>query len=77
VDAGGIDGLIMAKHGNVPPPSVMFDEHPYSIGWRMGSGESHQLLWWEVVAATGDHRRPEDRVLSPLATAILLAGLPD
>jgi hypothetical protein len=43
---GEIDSLV-SEHGTVPPPWVIFDEHPYSICWRMGSGESYQLLWWE------------------------------
>src|SRR5260370_37604482 len=36
-----IDSLV-AEHGTVPPLWVMFDEHPYSICWRVGGGESHQ-----------------------------------
>jgi hypothetical protein len=38
---------LTAEHGTVPPPWVVFDEHPYSICWRMGSGETHRWLWWE------------------------------
>jgi hypothetical protein len=38
---------LTAEYGTVPPPWVVFDEHPYSICWRMGGGESHQQLWWE------------------------------
>lgn len=41
-----IESLI-AKHGSVPPPWVMYDEHPCSIYWRMGSGESHNMVWWK------------------------------
>jgi hypothetical protein len=41
-----IDALV-AEHGTVPPPWVVYDEHPYSICWRMGGGESHRELWWE------------------------------
>jgi hypothetical protein len=37
---------LVAEHGDVPPGWVMYDEHPYSIWWRMGGGESHQLVWW-------------------------------
>lgn len=37
----------LAEHGAVPPPWAVFDLHPHSIGWRMGSGESHQWLWGE------------------------------
>ncbi len=43
---GRIDRLV-AEHGAVPPPWVMFDEHPYSICWRMGGGETHIMVWWE------------------------------
>lgn len=38
---------LVAEYGTVPPPWVMFNEHPYSMRWRMGSGESHMLIWWE------------------------------
>jgi hypothetical protein len=41
-----IDSLV-AEHGTMPPPWVIFDEHPCSLCWRMGSGESHQMLWSE------------------------------
>jgi len=41
-----IDALV-AAHGTVPPAWAVYDEHPYSICWRMGGGESHQMLWWE------------------------------
>jgi hypothetical protein len=38
-------------YGAVPPPWFMFpDTHPYDIGWRMGAGESHVMVfstWWE------------------------------
>lgn len=40
-----IAGLV-AAHGTVPPPWVVFDEHPFSICWRMGGGESHLMVWW-------------------------------
>ena len=34
----------LAKYGEVPPPWIFAPEyHPYSIGWRMGSGESHMM----------------------------------
>jgi hypothetical protein len=40
-----------AEYGAVPPPWVIFqDEHPYSICWRMGAGQSHVMMWsawWE------------------------------
>ena len=38
---------LTAEYGTVPPPWVMFDAHPYSIGWRMGAGQGHGMLWWE------------------------------
>ncbi len=44
-----IAGLV-AEYGAVPPPWVMLpDTHPYDIGWRMGAGESHLMVfsaWW-------------------------------
>jgi hypothetical protein len=36
---------LTTRYGTVPPPRVVFDKHPYSICWRMGSGESHLHLW--------------------------------
>ncbi len=39
-----VDRLI-AEHGTVPPPWVVYHEHPYSMCWRMGDGESHKELW--------------------------------
>src|SRR5512133_570637 len=39
------------EYGSVPPPWFIFpDTHPYDIGWRMGGGESHLMVfnnWWE------------------------------
>lgn len=36
----------LAEYGAVPPPWVISpDEHPYSICWRMGAGESHVIVW--------------------------------
>jgi hypothetical protein len=44
-------GELVERHGAVPPPWFMFpDMHPYDIGWRMGAGESHIMVfheWWE------------------------------
>lgn len=41
----------MAKYGEIPPHWVIFpDTHPYSIGWRMGAGETFVMVfgnWWE------------------------------
>ncbi|GAP98078.1 hypothetical protein [Leptolyngbya sp. NIES-2104] len=45
----GIEKLI-AEYSDVPPPWVIFDEHPYSLCWRMGGGEAHIEIWsawWE------------------------------
>lgn len=34
------------KYGDIPPPWGIFpEEHPYSICWRMGIGESHIMVW--------------------------------
>jgi hypothetical protein len=38
---------LLAEHAAVPPPWVVYNEHPYSICWRMGGGESHLIVWWE------------------------------
>ena len=38
---------LVAKYGDVPPPWVVYNEHPYSICWRMGGGETHIMVWWE------------------------------
>jgi hypothetical protein len=35
-----------AKYGKVPPPYVVFDDHPYSLRWRMGPGEDFFRMWW-------------------------------
>ncbi|CEJ89481.1 hypothetical protein VHEMI05322 [[Torrubiella] hemipterigena] len=39
-----------AQYGLLPPPWYAFPEiHPYSIGWRMGSGEGYLWaydVWW-------------------------------
>ncbi len=33
------------KFGDVPPPWVCYPNyHPYSMGWRMGSGETHIMV---------------------------------
>jgi hypothetical protein len=43
----------LREHGYVRPPWQFMDEHPYSIGWRMGGGESHLLMfsaWWSRLA---------------------------
>jgi len=40
-----VDALV-AEHGIVPPPWVVYFEHPSRLCWRMGGGEGHLLLWW-------------------------------
>ncbi|WNJ17898.1 hypothetical protein [Pontibacter sp. G13] len=36
------------KYNDVPPPWVMNpDTHPYSIGWRMGGGETYMMFFSE------------------------------
>lgn len=38
---------LKAKYGDIPPYWVVYpDIHLYSIGWRMGSGESCCMTWW-------------------------------
>lgn len=33
------------KYGDVPPPWIYApNAHPYSIGWRMGGGETHIMI---------------------------------
>src|SRR6185503_3800064 len=41
-----IDALVVA-HGTVPPPWVVYYEHPHSLCWRMGGGESLMMVWSE------------------------------
>ncbi|KFX91023.1 hypothetical protein O988_07947 [Pseudogymnoascus sp. VKM F-3808] len=39
------------EYGDVPPPYFLYPGvHPFSICWRMGSGETHWMVfgaWWE------------------------------
>ncbi|MBW1295145.1 hypothetical protein [Aquimarina litoralis] len=36
---------LIEKYGDVPPPWIYApNSHPYSIGWRMGGGESHIMI---------------------------------
>jgi hypothetical protein len=40
----------LETHGFVRPPWQYMDEHPCCIGWRMGGGEWHLMMfwsWWE------------------------------
>ena len=50
-----IDALV-SEHGTVPPPWVVFHEHPYSMRWRMGDGESHKELWWDQQALSEEQK---------------------
>jgi len=34
-------------YGTVPPPYVVFDDHPLSLRWRMGPGEDFMRMWWD------------------------------
>jgi len=38
---------LVAEYGTVPPPWAVYNEHPYSMRWRMGDGEGHLIVWWE------------------------------
>jgi hypothetical protein len=47
------------RYGELPPPWVIYDEHPYSICWRMGGGEAHVMAWgpwWAAQALTEEAR---------------------
>ena len=36
---------LIEKYGDVPPPWIYAPTfHPYSIGWRMGGGETHIMI---------------------------------
>lgn len=38
---------LKAQYGDILPYWVVYpDIHPYSIGWRMGGGESCRDAWW-------------------------------
>ncbi|KFY23559.1 hypothetical protein V491_02496 [Pseudogymnoascus sp. VKM F-3775] len=38
---------LVTEHGVVPPPYFEYPEiHPFSIGWRMGGGESYMMVFW-------------------------------
>ncbi|MGL4611383.1 MAG: hypothetical protein ACRCYY_17185 [Trueperaceae bacterium] len=38
--------VLQKKYGEVAPPWTIFpDEHPYSLCWRMGTGEGHVMVW--------------------------------
>jgi hypothetical protein len=53
-----VDGLV-TQYGMVPPPWVVYQEHPYSICWRMGGGETHLMVWrewWPQQAFTEDQK---------------------
>lgn len=39
---------MLAKHGDIPPPWIYaHNSHPFSMGWRMGSGETHIMVFWD------------------------------
>lgn len=48
------------KYGAVPPPWIYLpDEHPFSMAWRMGIGESHIMvfsIWWEDEGKTFEEK---------------------
>lgn len=54
-----VDAMI-TKYGDIPPPWIYADNsHPYSIGWRMGDGETHIMVfwtWWKQQAKSVDER---------------------
>ncbi|KFY07565.1 hypothetical protein V492_07031 [Pseudogymnoascus sp. VKM F-4246] len=54
---------LVAEHGTVPPPYLKYpDMHPFSIFWRMGSGESYMMVfwgWWEQNAEMDERKRIE------------------
>ena len=52
---------LISKYGTVPPPWTIFDEHPYSICWRMGYGESHLEVWWKWWS---EQNLPEDEKIA-------------
>jgi hypothetical protein len=59
---------LVADHGTVPPPWVDYHEHPYSICWRMGGGESYVMLWaewWRQQGLTEDQKVAYFRLWPP------------
>ena len=48
------------EFGDVPPPWVKYPTyHPYSMGWRMGSGETHLMVlneWFDAQKFTFEER---------------------
>ncbi len=39
---------LIEKYGDIPPPWIYAPSfHPYSMGWRMGGGESHIMILGE------------------------------
>ena len=62
-----IDKLI-GEYSTVPPPWVMYNEHPLSLCWRMGGGESHIVLWgkwWSQQNLTEDQKIAYFRKMPP------------
>jgi hypothetical protein len=71
-----VDALV-AEYGTVPPPWVVYFEHPYNIGWRMGSGQGHLLLWWAWWDAQGFSEEQKVAYFHRWLATLLLAGVPD
>lgn len=51
---------MLAKYGDFPPPWIYIENsHPYSMEWRVGSGESYIIAfgeWWEQQDKSFDQR---------------------
>lgn len=51
---------MIAQYGDFPPPWIYAENsHPYSMGWRMGGGETHVMAfgeWWEQAHKSFDER---------------------
>lgn len=52
--------ILISEYGDVPPPWVYApNSHPYSIGWRMGGGETHIMIlgeWFEQQSMSFEQR---------------------
>lgn len=52
--------VLIEKYGDIPPPWIYAPNyHPYSMGWRMGNGESHIMIlgeWLEQKALDFNQR---------------------
>jgi hypothetical protein len=51
---------LITKYGDIPPPWIYAPNfHPYSMGWRMGGGETHVMIlgeWLNQVDLNFDER---------------------